>query len=228
MILFDVDGTLVDTLGAGKAALETAMRSVFGETGPIDDFDFHGRTDPAIVRGLLRAAGWPDERIDDRSAAVWPVYYEQLDRELAARDGRARTYPGVGELLERLSGDTHFAIGLVTGNMERGAWRKLRACGIAGCFGFGAFGSDSESRGDLPSIARDRGQEVHGRELDLREAVIVGDTPEDVRCGHANGTRVLAVATGRHAMAELQAYRPDMVLEDLTDTTRVLRMLSHG
>jgi phosphoglycolate phosphatase-like HAD superfamily hydrolase len=227
MILFDIDGTLVDTFGAGKAALAQAMRSVFGETGPIDSFDFHGRTDPSIVRDLLRAAGWAKDRIAEHWSDVWPVYFEQLELELSARDGRVRTYPGVTDLVDRLSGNDLFAVGLVTGNMERGAWRKLEACGIANRFSYGGFGSDSERREDLPPIARDRAQELYHRALDLHDAVVVGDTPEDIRCGRANGTRVLAVATGRHTLRELHGHGPDMVLESLSDTYRVLRMLSH-
>jgi len=226
LLLFDIDGTLVNTLGAGRAALASAMRSVYGETGPIDSFDFHGRTDPAIVRGLLRAVGWPDAEIEARFEATWETYLGALDRELAGRDGRVHTYPGVRELLDVIEGDRRFATGLVTGNMEDGAWRKLQACGLAGKFIFGAYGSDSERREDLPPLARDRAQREYGRPFDLRTAVVVGDTPEDIRCARANGTRVLAVSTGRHTVEELRDHDPDALFEDLSDTTRVIRVLA--
>lgn len=226
LLLFDIDGTLLNTLGAGKAALEVAMRSVYGETGPIDSFDFHGRTDPAIVRGLLRAAGWPDDEIEAGFEATWKMYLRALDHSLAERDGRVRPYAGVTELLGAIGGDPRFATGLVTGNMEGGAIRKLEAAGLGGRFGFGAYGSDSEWRADLPPLARERAEAVYGRSFDMTTAVVVGDTPEDIRCARANGARVLAVATGRHSVEQLSAHQPDAVFEDLSDTSRVVRVLA--
>jgi phosphoglycolate phosphatase len=226
LILFDLDGTLIDTLGAGKAALKSAMLRAYGETGPVDSFDFHGRTDPSIVRGLLRSVGWSDPDIEAGFGSAWELYYEALERELVGRQGRVRTYPGVIALLGALAGDDRFACGLVTGNMVEGARRKLDAAGLAGHFGFGAYGSDSERREDLPPIARARAEQLHGRSFDLSAAVVVGDTPEDVRCGHRNGTRVLAVATGRHTSEQLRECGADAVLETLDDTHRVMRVLA--
>lgn len=225
-LLFDIDGTLVDTLGAGRAALTEAMVRVYGDTGPIERFDFHGRTDPSIVRELLRAVGRTDPWIEARFPTLWKAYYAALDRELADRDGRVTLFAGVAELLARLGGDGRFLVGLVTGNMEEGAWRKLRAGGIADAFGFGAFGSDSERRADLPPIALRRASARHGASLRIEEAVVIGDTPEDVRCARASGARVLAVATGRHGPGELRALRPDAVLEDLSDTEAVMEILA--
>ena len=140
LVLFDIDGTLVNSLGAGKAALESAMMSVYGETGPIASFDFHGRTDPAIVRGLLSAVGWPDADIEAGFDATWEAYLAALDRELIERDGRVHPLPGVKRLLAAVEEDSRFAPGLVTGNMEGGATRKLEAAGLAGRFAFGAYG----------------------------------------------------------------------------------------
>lgn len=225
MILFDIDGTLVDTLGAGKAALRAAMRATYGDTGPIDSFDFHGRTDPAIVRGLLRANGWSDPDIEAGFGAIWDAYYGALDEELAGRDGRVTAYPGVVALLDAIAADGRFACGLVTGNMEEGARRKLLAAGLADRFEFGAYGSDSERREELPPVARARAERMYGRAFDLEAAVVVGDTPEDVRCGHSNGTSVLAVATGRHSVGELRECGADAVFETLADTNRVMRAL---
>ena len=226
LLLFDIDGTLVDTMGAGRAALGTALAEVYGETGPIDSFDFHGKTDPAIVRGLLSEAGWSDDRIEAGFPAVWASYCSALELELSARDGRVRTYPGVDRLLDRLDGDERFAAGLVTGNLEEGARRKLTAAHLGDRFRFGAFGSDSERRDDLPPIARERAVAEYRREFDMSEAIVVGDTPDDIQCARANGARVLAVATGRHTPSELQRHAPDAVLEDLADTRAVMRMLA--
>lgn len=224
-LLFDIDGTLVDTLGAGRVALTEAMVRVYGETGPIEQFDFHGRTDPSIVRELLRATGRTDPWIAARFPALWRTYYEVLDRELADRNGRVTLFAGVADLLARLASDARFVVGLVTGNMEEGAWRKLRAGGIDGAFGFGGFGSDSERRAELPPIALRRAEAIYGLELRIGEAVVIGDTPEDIRCARASGARVLAVATGRHGPSELRALRPDAVFEDLSDTNAVMGIL---
>lgn len=228
LVLFDVDGTLINTRGAGRAAMITSMRAVYSETGPIDSFDFHGKTDPEIVRGLLRAAGRSDEVVEQGLACLWERYYQELESELAARNGKMFTLTGVVDLLDRLEADARFRMGLVTGNMERGARHKLAACGLADRFLFGAFGSDSERREDLPPIARDRAESALGMAFRIEDAVVVGDTPQDIRCARASGAHVLAVATGRHTTEDLAAHAPDAVLEDLADTDEVMRILLDG
>lgn len=224
-LLFDVDGTLADTLGAGKAALAAAMTEVCGETGPVESYDFHGRTDPEIVRGLLRAAGWPDAEIDSTFERLWPTYLGRLRDELAARAGRARALEGVPGLLERLAGDERFACGLVTGNVEQGARLKLTAIGCAERFTFGAYGSDAEERDRLPAVALARAAERYGTPFAASRSVVIGDTPADIRCARAAGARVLAVATGRHRPEELAACKPDAVFADLGDADRVMEFL---
>lgn len=221
-LLFDVDGTLADTLGAGKAALAAAMSAVYGETGPVDAFDFHGRTDPEIVRGLLRAAGRSDGDVDGGFGELWPRYLARLSAELAERDGRVAALTGVLALLDRLADDDRFACGLVTGNLEQGARLKLAAVGCADRFGFGAYGSDAEERDALPAVALARAERRYGRPFEPARAVVIGDTPADIRCARAAGTRVLAVATGRHSERELADHRPDAVFADLSETERVV------
>jgi len=226
LLLFDIDGTLIDTLGAGRAALTRAMIDVYGETGPIEGFDFHGRTDPSIVRDLLRARSRTDPWIEARFPTLWRTYYGYLDRELAERDGRVALFVGVRQLLDRLIADERFVLGLVTGNMEEGAWKKLRAAGISEVFDFGAFGSDSERRADLPPLAVARASERFGERFRVADSIVIGDTPEDIKCARASSARVLAVATGRHEPAELRSHRPDAVVEDLSDTEEIVRILA--
>lgn len=228
LLLFDIDGTLVDTDGAGREALRRALREVFGETGPIDSFDFHGRTDPGIVRGLMRAAGRPREEVAASLRSVWSVYLEALGEELERRRraGRVTPYPGVLELLERTARDDRFALALVTGNLAAGAWKKLDAAELAHHFAFGAFGSDSARREELPPLALRRAGRQLGREYAPGQAVVIGDTPEDVRCARAAGTRAVTVATGRHGREELVEHRPDHAFEDLSDTDAVLEALA--
>lgn len=226
LVLFDIDGTLVDVDGAGRAAVGRALLEVYGETGPVNDFDFHGKTDPAIVRGLLRAGGRDDAWIDERMDRLWSHYVEALEEELAARDGRVRPCPGVPELLERLAGDERFELALVTGNVREGAWRKLSAAGVDGPFRYGAFGSDAELRDELPPLALRRAESHTGHAFERGEVWVVGDTPADVRCARQSGLRVLAVATGRPGRGELARHDPDGLMSDLTAADRVVELLS--
>lgn len=224
-LLFDLDGTLADTAGAGKAALGPAMLEVYGETGPIDSFNFHGRTDPEIVRGLLTAAGQSDAEVDSGLDDLWPVYLSRLADELKLLTDEAVPLNGVPELLDVLAADDRFACGLVTGNLEEGARLKLAAVGCTDRFSFGGYGSDAEERDALPPVALARAAERFGRPFDPSAAVVIGDTPADIRCGRASGSRVLAVATGRHSEADLAAYHPDAVMADLSDPGRVMEFL---
>ena len=121
LLLFDVDGTLIETRGAGRRALRAAMLEVLGEAGMIEGHEFRGKTDPAIVRELLRGAGWDDRRIDAEMPAVWGPYLRELEAALATSELRPSPCPGVRVLLERLSENDRYALGLLTGNVEEGA-----------------------------------------------------------------------------------------------------------
>lgn len=215
LLLFDIDGTLLDTQGAGRAALGSAMVDVYGETGPIDEFPFHGKTDPAIVRALLRAAGRTDADVDAGLPALWVAYIDYLDDELARRTDVLAICVGVTELLAEAGAAGDLALGLVTGNVEAAAWRKLRACGLNGSFGVGAFGSDSEHREHLPPIAMERARASLGVAFRPETVIVIGDTPEDVRCARSSGVTAVAVASGRYTEEELSDHGPDHLFENL-------------
>lgn len=224
LALFDIDGTLVDTAGAGRDAIEVALVDVYGTTGPIDDLSFAGLTDPYIARTLMRHAGLEDREIEAGMDALWATYTDRLIGILADRSGLARVHAGVHELLEALEA-AEAAIGLVTGNIADGAHHKLRTCGIADRFGFGSFGSDSENRDDLPAIAIDRARATTGLDFAPQHTWIIGDTPRDIGCARACGVRVLAVATGSFTVEELEEAGADHALESLADTARILGLL---
>lgn len=226
LLLFDVDGTLVDAAGAGRTAFRRSLLEVYGETGPIDDFPFRGKTDPAIVRGLLRAAGRDDRWIDERMGRLWERYPEALDEALADRADRVAAHDGVRGLLGRLAEDERFELALVTGNVREGAWRKLQACRVRAPFRFGAFGSDSEERDDLPPLAVERARSRLGRDFAARDVWVIGDTPADVRCARRSGFRSLAVETGGYAAGELAARGASRVLPSLADGDRVVEILA--
>jgi phosphoglycolate phosphatase-like HAD superfamily hydrolase len=226
LVLFDIDGTLMSADGAGRAALATAMLEVYGDTGSIDDLDFHGKTDPWIVRELLRMTGRSDAVIDAGFESLWTLYCHSLERELGRRRGRLQAYPGVRELLDRLDRDPRFVLALVTGNVEGGAWRKLQACRLDEPFRFGAFGSDSERRDDLPPLAMQRAEMETGHRFEPHEVMVIGDTPADVRCARSSGTRALAVATGGFSRTQLSNLGPDYVFAELSDVEAVVAAIA--
>ncbi|MDX1393912.1 MAG: HAD family hydrolase [Gemmatimonadota bacterium] len=226
LALFDIDGTLVDTAGAGSAAVEVALVEVFGTPGPIDELSFAGLTDPLIVRTLMRHAGFEDHEIDARAPALWAAYTAHLVDRLAEpeRRARSRVHEGVPELLDALE-VAEAALGLVTGNIAEGARLKLDALGIADRFGFGSYGSDAEDRDLLPAIAIERARAATGTSHDPTRTWIIGDTPRDIACARATGIRVLAVATGSFSVDELVAAGADHAVESLAETDEVLRLL---
>ena len=221
LILFDIDGTLLSADGAGKRAVQRALMEVFGTTGYIPGYSFAGRTDPEIVRDLLRAGGVDDAEIEEGLPALWFRYVENLHREI--REMRVKPLPGVRPLVERVEragGDT--VLGLLTGNIAAGARIKLDAAGLRfERFRVGAFGSDHAARPELPAIAVERARDLTGVDFVGKEIVIIGDTPKDVACGLHLGVRTIATATGHHPVKELAACGPDHVFPDLSDTDAV-------
>ena len=220
LLLFDIDGTLVKG-GPAKGAFEYAMESVFGTAGPIVGHNFAGKTDAQIARELLQGAGLEDREIEEGFGRLWDMYLAELEARLVGEP--MDILPGVISLLEHLQGLPDVALGLLTGNIKRGARLKLRSAGLTEFFsvgGFGAvggFGSDSEIRENLTAYAMGRAAEEFGTIFDPQAVVVIGDTPRDVACGRFGGTRTVAVATGRYVMEELKAAGPDRVLADFRD-----------
>jgi phosphoglycolate phosphatase len=222
LVLFDIDGTLVWTDGAGRRAIHRALSEVFGATVP-PDYWFDGKTDPQIVRDLMRLAGHGDEHIDGRMQAVFDRYVEQLRSELSAPGYRPRVLPGVFELLDALESRPDVVLGLLTGNVVEGAHAKLESVGIKPArFRVGAFGSDHEERPSLPAVARQRVRDQLGIEVHGSDCVIIGDTPADITCGRAVGARAIGVATGRYNTEELARHGAAAVFADLSDTHAVV------
>jgi phosphoglycolate phosphatase len=226
LVLFDIDGTLLLSDGAGRRAIQRALREVFGATGP-EDYHFDGKTDPQIVRELMRIAGHGDERIDADMQRLLDRYLQCLHEELADRSHRPYTLPGVPELLDRLERRADVILGLLTGNLEQGARAKLSAVGLDPArFRVGAYGSDHELRPELPAIARTRTREALGVELHGSAIVVIGDTPADLTCGRALGAAAIGVATGRYSVSELRRHDPVAVFEDLSDTAAVVQAIA--
>lgn len=223
LVLFDIDGTLLWTDGAGRAAIRDALLKETGTTGPIEGFRFDGKTDLQIIQELLHAAGHPDAAHPQCVAAVCRRYTALLTTELAKRTRHIRLYPGVPALLDALDARGDALVGLLTGNVAEGARLKLRAAGIDPArFRVGAYGSDAADRSALPSIAARRAASAMGRLPAGEEIVIVGDTPADMVCGAPLGARAIGVATGAFSVAALEAAGAFAVFESFRDASAVL------
>ena len=221
LVLFDIDGTILAGGGAGKRAVTRALIDVFGTAGPADH-RFDGKTDPQIVRELMRLEGHGDPHIDERMPGLLDRYLEFLQEELSLPP-HARVLPGVVELLDALESRHDIVLGLLTGNLAAGARAKLAAVGIdPDRFRVGAYGSDHEARGELPAFAQRRARDELGLDVPGQHVVVIGDTPNDLQCGRAIGARAIGVATGHYTLDELLAHQPSAVFRDLTDTGAVV------
>ena len=226
LVLFDIDGTLLLTAGAGRRAITAALADRLGAGDAWRHIRFDGKTDPQIVRELLEAAGDPAADDPGVIADVCERYVAHLEEELARTPGDTRLLPGVPSLLDRLEARGDVVLGLLTGNVVRGAGLKLRAGGLDPArFLVGAYGSDSSHRPDLPAIAAERAAPLFGRTPAGATVVIVGDTPADVTCGRAIGARAVAVATGSYAVTALTDAGAHAAFDDLSDTDAVLAAL---
>jgi len=225
LVLFDIDGTLV-TGGPAKDAFVQALVETYGTSGAVEQVSFAGKTDPQIARELLARAGMGREEIDQGLPELWRRYLGYLEAGLGERP--MTVLPGVRTLLEALAALERegVGLGLLTGNIAGGAALKLGSAGLWGHFGVGGYGSDHEERDELPAIALERARVHWGVEMRPHDTIIVGDTPRDVGCGRAGGTRTLAVATGTYAADELAAADPDHLVEDFSDTDRVVSILT--
>ncbi len=211
-VLFDIDGTLLSSGGAGKAAMEAALVEEFGVPEIHDGVPFSGRTDRAIARDLFELHGLPD------TAEIWrrflASYLRLLPDYLKTRPGQV--LPGIAELLTTLADRADVQAGLLTGNVRDGARLKLGHYGIGHHFQFGGFGDRHFDRCDVARDALAAVQERQGK-VDPADIWVIGDTPLDVECARSIGARVLAVATGWHSLEILADAKPDLLLADLSD-----------
>jgi phosphoglycolate phosphatase-like HAD superfamily hydrolase len=218
--LFDIDGTLISSGGAGKAALEAAMLAEFGVHRCMERIPLSGRTDRAIVRDLFLL-----HAIDESPAArerLLNAYLAHLPACLTRIQGRV--LPGIAAFLNHLSDRDDVAVGLLTGNVRAGARLKLGHYQLLHHFAFGGFGDHHHER---DAVAREALREIHYRfdgTISPERIWVIGDTPADVQCARCIGARAVAVATGWHSLEELTACRPDLALADLADPTAILRL----
>jgi phosphoglycolate phosphatase-like HAD superfamily hydrolase len=225
LVLLDIDGTILLSAGAGKRAIHAALAPEVRDPAAFEGIRFDGKTDPQIVTEMLTRAGQPAPT-RERIELLCIRYAGLLEAELALNGHRTRVLPGVAALLDRLESESSVVLGLLTGNIARGAELKLRAAGIERSrFAVGAFGSDAADRPELPPIAVGRAEPHFGRRPAGEEIVIIGDTPADVTCGRSVGARAIAVATGSYSTTDLSAAGAFAVFRDLGETDLVMEAI---
>lgn len=213
LLLWDIDGTLTRSSGAGLHALETALRLEFGVTASLADIDYSGRTDRWILRQIFAKFNLTAD--DATSTRYLDAYVRELPEALVLR--QSQVLPGVVEILERVHAHDRWAQALLTGNIERGARAKLGHHDLARYFSFGAFADDSELRNDLGPVALRRARDFHGVDFPAHRVIVIGDTPHDIACGRVIGAQTVAVATGLHPLEELQSHEPTVAFATLED-----------
>ncbi len=220
LLLFDIDGTLITGGGCGERSLRLAVRDTFGVEDDLRDIEIAGRTDTLIARQLLRKYGRAET--DAGISELLENYLRHLPVLLRTTQGRL--LPGVEALLALLEPRSDVVLGLLTGNLARGAEHKLSHFGVWSYFGFGAFADDHHERDRLGPFALARARE-RGHEIALSRTFIIGDTAHDISCARAIGAKAVAVATGNFRVEQLAPHAPDALLTDLADISATLKAL---
>ena len=213
LLLFDIDGTLIDTGGKGMAALRKTAIEVFGNEGP--PLDLAGSTDLGILENLH--THFSTAPCAERTHRFFETYHIQLEASLSSNPADGRVLDGVVELLQDIAGAPHAKPALLTGNTMQGAWIKLRHYRLEHHFAFGAYGSDRADRNLLGRIALERALAHTGQAYDPERTLVIGDTPKDIACAHAVGAKCLAVATGQFSADQLVAAEADWVVASLRE-----------
>jgi phosphoglycolate phosphatase len=224
LLLFDIDGTLLLSGGAGMRAMSRAFHETFGLARAFEGVHPAGKTDTFLLASALERAGLGDSPAhhDRFRAAYLPALATELARPGTGRSG---VMPGVEALLSRLRAQRGWHLALLTGNYEQAARLKLEHFGLNGFFDWGVFGEESGDRRVLGRIALERARARDVPEPSCAGAIVIGDTPDDIACAHAAGARSLAVATGSFTLDELTSAGAHHAVEDLSDTDAVLAML---
>ncbi len=219
-LLFDIDGTLIRTKGAGFNAMRIALSQMFG-IREIPDIEVHGRTDRGIVAEIFEHISLDfEEHVDEFSS----LYWRNLPSTLEQTEGWV--LPGVIELLTRLSSVPGFALGILTGNALRAAEIKLQHFELDNFFHFGGYGDDHACRNEVARLALDSARDFLGDEFEAQKLWVIGDTVNDIRCARSIGSKVIAVETGGADSQELRTADPDAQFTDLGDGDSFVRLFA--
>ncbi len=222
LLLWDIDGTLIDSGGAGERALRLALKREFALEDSFAWLEYFGRTDVWIARTILQkhhGAATP-ETIQRFLAGYLKALAEEMHNPLA------RILPGVSAIIARAAQQGNISQGLLTGNLRQGAETKLTHLGLWSPFPFGAFADDAEHRDDLGPFALRRASSQSGHDFSPEHVFVIGDTPHDIACGKAIGAQTIAVATGRFSSEQLLAHQPTAILENLAEPAAFFALLN--
>jgi phosphoglycolate phosphatase-like HAD superfamily hydrolase len=221
LLLFDIDGTILTSGGAGETALRHGFYDAFGLEENLTQIDISGRTDSAIARQVLAKHGI--EASSENLERFFNGYLRNLESQLPLKTGRL--LPGILPLLQTLSDIPSVCLGLLTGNLKRGATLKLQHYGVHHLFELGAFADDHHDRNQLGPFALERAVKMHGVAFPPQNVFVIGDTPHDIACARAIGASAVAVATGSFSTTQLADCNPDSLFADLSDSPAVLQAL---
>jgi phosphoglycolate phosphatase len=221
LILFDLDGTILLSGGAGARAVNRACKKIHGIEDVMDRIMPDGKTDTAILREIFRAI--EKDFSPDQVNGLFKEYLIFLKEEVA-NSTEYRVMPGIPELIRALYERDNIIIGIATGNIEEAALIKLERSGLSHYFKFGGFGSDFENREELIRIAIERGEKFLNYEREFESVFVIGDTPLDVFHARAAGAKTVAVATGSYSVSDLERCNPDYLFENFSDFESVLRI----
>lgn len=222
LYLFDIDGTLITSGGAGETSFREAVEEICGGLSPLEGVNFAGNTDTGIAREVLVAAGM--EPTGKNVMALLDAYLSRLADRMHRHQGKL--LPGIIPLLDRLKERSDCVLALLTGNLAAGAEVKLSHYGVWHYFGFGAYADDHHVRNQLGPVAQARAMEAHGESFAQDRIYVIGDTPRDIECGKAFGAVTVAVATGHYSREELASHSPDFLFEDFSDPEAVLAAIA--
>ncbi len=224
LVLFDIDETMISSDGAGRRAIGRMLCKTFGlDPGKIT-VRMSGKTDPQILLEIFKAAGMDESHMSGKQEEMFELYLSVLQEEIN-KANRYIVHEGVVALLDCLSANDRCYLGLLTGNIERGARMKLERFGLNKYFPLGAYGSDSHDRMQLPAIATNRAQEHYRVNFAPSQVVIVGDSIYDVMCAKGYGAKSIAVNTGSTPWIDLEEQEPDFLFTSLSSTEEIVQAI---
>ena len=225
LLLFDIDGTLLRSNGAGRRAMKKGLAPVLEtENVSIEGVDFGGRTDPQIIQDIIGINGVQETEIAATLPRAMDAYVHAFKQNFSDTDVTA--LPSVVDLIKTLSTLDQLQLALLTGNVQETAYLKLKGIGVNEFFPFGAFGSDNADRYKLPDVALHRALEYNGVKYHGKDIVIIGDTKHDILCGRHLNVFTIAVSTGHYNVEDLRIHNPDVLLDDLSDISGFVELVT--
>ncbi len=222
LLLFDIDGTILNTGGAGKRSMIRAFEDIYGPANGFHGIHMSGKTDPMILREALVQAGLPWE---EKLAELFKQrYFSLMEEEIKKPNPNKRLMPGIRELIQHLSTRSNIVLGLLTGNWKQGAAIKLSHFNLYHYFKLGAFGDDSIDREKLLPFARERFEKYYGDPIPPENIFVIGDTPRDIQSAKPHFAKSVGVATGTYSLDQLKAEHPDFLFEDFSNWESALEI----